>query len=328
MIAIYYQSFENTLINNHFLGNVVSALFDPKHHFLTYDNLRDTTLLLLFIIAVTVVACIVFMKKTPRTEVLENKQRVPAAIFGCACILVASIIFPFGTVYGRALTFTDFLACIPAVIGSIGMILSLLFKKRSLCGCFAMLTAAYVIIDLICHGAYISHILTYEAQKSIPLLFELIWPSLVQIALLCIYAVKCFRPHARLNIALIILACGLGQTYLISGFICFSAHPMAPSYSDFATTLLNLGLVILALSSVTLKRSFVTDALQTLAIPTPFILGGIITFVLFCCVISSDLDPILYFSNYFTASDVAFLGTVSTACVLLLPFVPHYGRKQ
>ncbi|MBR3751123.1 MAG: helix-turn-helix transcriptional regulator [Clostridia bacterium] len=329
MIAIYYQSFENTLINNHFLENVVSALFDPKHYFHTYDNLRDTTLLLLFIIAVTVVACIIFMKKTPRTEVLENKQRVPAAIFGCACILVASIIFPFGTVYGRALTFTDFLACIPAVIGSIGIILSLLFKKRSLCGCFAMLTAAYVIIDLICHGAYISHILTYEAQKSIPLLFELIWPSLVQIALLCIYAVKCFRPHARLNIALVILACGLGQMYLVDGFINFCYHTLTPSYSDFATTLLNLGLVILALSSVTLKHSFVTDALQTLAIPTPFILGGIITFVLFSCVIiSSDLDPVLYLSTYFTASDVAFLGTVSTACVLLLPFVPHYGRKQ
>ena len=135
-------------------------------------------------------------------------------------------------------------------------------------------------------------------EYTVYLMLDTVLPLLSALGIMCFFVIKSFYPKARFNPALLVCT-ALTAFCFCNSLVHIVAIPLTKDLFDVPDILFYLGFALLGASEVSLRRSFLTDALGMIALPAPFIACTatvIFAIMTLYCAISSDVSNIPYYS--------------------------------
>lgn len=320
LLAAFLQLFYNYTYP-YFLSNIVSMITHPEYYITVPFRYFTYLVFLAVLITATVICAKVFIKKTGRGEVMENKRSRPAAIIGClfifASVTLSCIINnPYLSDFKRILYFIS-------AASSCGMLLCMIFKRKKLCAGFAAVQSMCLVLKIASVVVFYFFSGNDLGEYAVYMMLDTVLPLLSALGIMCFFVIKSFYPKARFNPALLVCT-ALTAFCFCNSLVQIVAIPLKKDLFDVPDILFYLGFALLGASEVSLRRSFLTDALGMIALPAPFIACTatvIFAIMTLYCAISSDVSSNIPYYSYI--SKIIYLNSaifsISTITFVLSP---------
>ena len=248
----------------------------------SYIGLSSHFSVLLLIAAALAIFSFIALRKTKKGPVVPNRKAYPLAIIGSALLLIGSVLFA-GYCLNRGGVWSDSSNLLPtyaSCIGFLGMLICVILKKQRIAACFALLPLLRAL-----HMFVPVFELLFINNRSFAFNIDNYLPYLLEAVFLCLFIIKSFVKKATLRTPLVLLT---------AVFLCYAAYGGRGGLL-FSTDLLlyynavwYFGMALLCASQVSLKRSFITDALHGLSKPLPFIAGSMVASIIVIIIFNNN----------------------------------------